>query len=246
MIIYRTKIMTITKPFLKYTLFLSIALTTHVNANNIVINDDSFFYPNFSVEKNNNEIKQTNSFDIEVSKGRYFFTWQSETLNKMLTEDYAQDFSYYNIEYINTRPAYKNDLQAGDVRYDITYAQRDSVGLNIIPVSYDMPMIFEYKDPFNDKTQRYQPKELGLNIQTSFSNGKISMTKKIPVFHLRKQEKQNLIEIINTESYFKQQYVDSLGAIAFAFQFIPEKQRAYENESQSSNEVNSEELFYSY
>ena len=42
----------------------------------------------------------------------------------------------------------------------------------------------------------------------------------------------NLLNRINREDYFKQQYIDAFGAIAFAFQVIPEEQEYYKRQEQ--------------
>lgn len=224
------------KYFFTYSIFSLFAFTGQAQANDIVINKDSLFYPTFSLDNTSSNDNQENSFGINVEEGRYFFTWESSELNQMLTEDYAQNFISKNIEDIHTRPRYKEAIEPNEVRYDITYARRDPVSLNVIPVSYDIPMIFEYKDPINGETKQYRPKELGLNIQISLTGENLQMQKKIPVFHLNKSQKDNLLNRINREDYFKQQYIDAFGAIAFAFQVIPEEQEYYKRQEQRSSQ----------
>jgi hypothetical protein len=225
------------KCFFTYSVFSLLIATTQAQANTVVVNESSPFYPKLSV----NEILKLNSetlpFGINIKEGRYFITWESEELNSMLTSDYAQEFIAKNIEDINTRPTYEDAIEAGEVRYDIIYARRDPISLNVIPVSYDIPMVFEYKDPINGDTKQYRPQQLGLNIDISISDEKLVMKKQIPIFHLNRTQKEEMLNKISTEEYFKQQYIDAFGAVAFAFQVIPEEQDYYKRQTEKPNQT---------
>lgn len=222
------------KQLFTYSIFSVFAFSAQAQANDIVINKNSLFYPTFSInEALSQEDSEELPFGINIKEGRYFLTWESKELNTMLTEDYAQDFIDKNIEDINTKHKYDTHLEDGDVRYDIIYARRDPVALNVIPISYDIPMVFEYKDPIRGDTKQYRPKQLGLGIGVSIKGDSLSMEKKIPIHHLNKTQKEALKDKLISEDYFRIQYIDAFGAIAFAFQFIPEEQEYYQRRQEN-------------
>lgn len=224
------------KQLFTYSIFSVLAFSTQAQANDIVINKNSLFYPTFSInEALSQEDSEEPPFGINIKEGRYFLTWESKELNAMLTEDYAQDFIDKNLEDINTRHKYDTSLEDGDVRYDIIYARRDPVALNVIPISYDIPMVFEYKDPISGNEKQYRPKHLGLNIEISINKEFLSMKKKIPIYHLSRDQKEEILNNISTEEYFKQQYIDAFGAVAFALQVIPEEQDYYKRQTEKPN-----------
>lgn len=222
------------KQLFTYSIFSVLAFSAQAQANDIVINKNSLFYPTFSInEALSQEDSEKLPFGINIKEGRYFLTWESKELNAMLTEDYAQDFIDKNLEDINTRHKYNTPLEDGDVRYDIIYARRDPVALNVIPISYDIPMVFEYKDPISGDTKQYRPKQLGLDIEVSINGDSLSMEKKIPIHYLNKTQKEVLKDKLISEDYFRTQYIDAFGAIAFAFQVIPEEQEYYQRKQEN-------------
>lgn len=67
------------KYFFTYSIFSLFAFAGQAQANDIVINKNSLFYPTFSMnEVLSQEDSQELPFGINIEEGRYFLTWESK------------------------------------------------------------------------------------------------------------------------------------------------------------------------
>lgn len=214
------------KRLLTLSLIPLVSMSVYAQENNIDNNKGDVFEPSFSLEDISE--KKNNPFDINQEQLRYFITWESGVLNKIITEEYGEKLVDSNLEGITTKSNYGDKLSPDNVSYDVTYARRDPISLNVISISDDRPMEFQYRDPIDNSIQKYKPWHLGLGLDIDVSSeGKVSMEKRIPISYMRDSAINNLGKKIQTEDYFKTQYIDTLGAIAFTLDMIPEKQEYY-------------------
>ena len=157
---------------------------------------------------------------IEVRTGQYFLTWTSSDLNEIITNEYYNKLKDLNIEDIHTRPHLNQTLEGDDVLYEVFYAQRDDIGLHIIPISYDIPMSFEYTDIITGQERRHRPNKLPDNLKINVTDDGIKVIKRVPVHHLNRSAIERVAMNITTEEFFKEQYVGASGTIAFALSVI--------------------------
>lgn len=188
-------------------------------ASEIVVNKDSLFYPKNEIQKVNGELvideSSSNPYGIEVKKGRYFFTWTSEEVNKMLTNSYLSKMEEKKIEDIFSPPQKDDDFR-------VIYSQRNLYSLNIITISENTSMQFDYKNPVTGIEESYRPKKFIPDIKIIRENDNVRVIHKRLHDNFRKEDKEKILEEMKSEDYFRDIFVNSFGILEFTLPRVEE------------------------